>query len=334
MTSLGGQLKKIRESKGLSISELSAVSKINVRFLQALEAGEFKTLPGNAFIRGFIKSYAKYCGGNEQKLLADYEALMKQQRGPEIQLLPPKKSTAALQLDLTQIIPLAGLALLLIVSVSVISYFRVGGRSFKSESGAKNAITQTPPPAASAESSQTQSSTWPPVLPNDSVGAAKSNGEAPAGSTQNVSPAVPAADENIQSKESDAARDGARPADNQSSAPPKGTSAQATTANSKPADSGRSAVKENPGSFTLQIVAKENSWISVKRDGEEVLRRMMRPKEQVQFNAKSRFDVVCGNAAGVSLFVDGKPMPPLGGAGQVKSVSFERPAKPATEQIP
>jgi hypothetical protein len=54
----------------------------------------------------------------------------------------------------------------------------------------------------------------------------------------------------------------------------------------------------------------------------------MLSKETLHFTAKEKLEIVCGNAGGVTFTVDGKPQPPLGRSGEVKSVTYERSARP------
>ncbi|MCC6864652.1 MAG: helix-turn-helix domain-containing protein [Ignavibacteria bacterium] len=65
-------LKKLRELKGISIAEISAESRINIKFLQQLENGDFTFQP-ETYIRSFIKAYAKALNENETQILNDYD---------------------------------------------------------------------------------------------------------------------------------------------------------------------------------------------------------------------------------------------------------------------
>jgi cytoskeleton protein RodZ len=73
MASFGENLQREREMRGVTLQEISAATKISVRFLQALEAEEFTKLPGGIFTRSFIRAYAKYLGLDEDRLLAEYQ---------------------------------------------------------------------------------------------------------------------------------------------------------------------------------------------------------------------------------------------------------------------
>jgi cytoskeleton protein RodZ len=53
----GSYLKHERELRGVSLEEISGATKIHIRFLQALEDNQFDELPGEVFIKGYIRSY-------------------------------------------------------------------------------------------------------------------------------------------------------------------------------------------------------------------------------------------------------------------------------------
>lgn len=86
MASFGENLQREREMRGVTLQEISAATKISVRFLQALEGEEFAKLPGGIFTRSFIRAYAKYLGLDEERVLAEYQ-LVAQPR-PERQSHP------------------------------------------------------------------------------------------------------------------------------------------------------------------------------------------------------------------------------------------------------
>lgn len=65
-------LKKLREIKGISIAEISAETRINSKFLNLMESGVFDFQP-DAYIRSFLKEYARAIDEDEKKLLSDYD---------------------------------------------------------------------------------------------------------------------------------------------------------------------------------------------------------------------------------------------------------------------
>jgi cytoskeleton protein RodZ len=70
----GARLKKIREQRGLTLDQVSLSTKIGVRFLRALEDEHFEQLPGGIFNKGFVRSYARMIGTDEEQAIADYLA--------------------------------------------------------------------------------------------------------------------------------------------------------------------------------------------------------------------------------------------------------------------
>ena len=50
--------------------EISSATKISLRFLEAIEREDFSKLPGGIFSRSFIRSYARYLGLDEERVLA------------------------------------------------------------------------------------------------------------------------------------------------------------------------------------------------------------------------------------------------------------------------
>jgi cytoskeletal protein RodZ len=68
----GQDLKKLRELKGISIAEISAESRINPKFLSNIENGNFDFQP-EAYIRSFIKAFARALDENENQMLNEYD---------------------------------------------------------------------------------------------------------------------------------------------------------------------------------------------------------------------------------------------------------------------
>jgi transcriptional regulator with XRE-family HTH domain len=76
MIPIGQDLKRERELRGISLKEIAESTKINIRFLKALEEDQLDVLPGKFFTRGIIRGYAKYLGLEEESVLNKYhEAL-------------------------------------------------------------------------------------------------------------------------------------------------------------------------------------------------------------------------------------------------------------------
>ncbi len=92
-TSLGGQLRLAREARGVTLRQISDHTRISMRYLEAIEADDYKYLPGGIFNRSFIKAYAKYVEFDEDEALEIYSR-MARERGdsPEEVLTTPQRS--------------------------------------------------------------------------------------------------------------------------------------------------------------------------------------------------------------------------------------------------
>jgi cytoskeleton protein RodZ len=66
---VGQQLRQARQTKNLSLEQISRATYIRVRFLEALEAGQLDQLPSLAQARGFLRTYAKYLGLDPDTLI-------------------------------------------------------------------------------------------------------------------------------------------------------------------------------------------------------------------------------------------------------------------------
>ena len=74
MGSFGDRLRREREMRGITLDEIAESTKISRRHLEALEKEDFDSLPGGVFNRGFVRSYARYLGIDEDQAVADYSA--------------------------------------------------------------------------------------------------------------------------------------------------------------------------------------------------------------------------------------------------------------------
>lgn len=73
MSDLGQQLKEARLARGLSLDDVQEMTKIRKRYLEAIEAGDYKVLPGSFYVRAFIKTYAEAVGVSSEELLNEHQ---------------------------------------------------------------------------------------------------------------------------------------------------------------------------------------------------------------------------------------------------------------------
>lgn len=67
-------LAALRESRGVTLEHVAAVTKIALRYLQAIEAAEFRKLPGGVYDISYIRQYAREIGFDPSALLDFYRS--------------------------------------------------------------------------------------------------------------------------------------------------------------------------------------------------------------------------------------------------------------------
>jgi cytoskeletal protein RodZ len=70
----GDNLRREREMRGVSLSEICTATKIGTRMLDAIETERFERLPGGVFNAAFVRQYARYLGLDEDRTVAEFMA--------------------------------------------------------------------------------------------------------------------------------------------------------------------------------------------------------------------------------------------------------------------
>lgn len=71
---LGDLLRETREQKNLSLEDAEKGTNIRKLYIKAIEDGDYDKLPGEVFLKGFMKTYAKFLGLDGQKIIEQYKA--------------------------------------------------------------------------------------------------------------------------------------------------------------------------------------------------------------------------------------------------------------------
>lgn len=72
LSAFSEELKKIRESKDISLQEISNKTRIDLKFLKAMESGDFEVLP-EVYLKAFLKEYAKAIDLDPKKTTDKYD---------------------------------------------------------------------------------------------------------------------------------------------------------------------------------------------------------------------------------------------------------------------
>ena len=74
LAQLGSILRLKRQDRNLSLEQVATLTRIRLRYLQAIEAGELDELPEPIYIQGFIKQYAEVLGLDGTELASSFPA--------------------------------------------------------------------------------------------------------------------------------------------------------------------------------------------------------------------------------------------------------------------
>jgi cytoskeleton protein RodZ len=134
--SIGEQLRLAREERGIGLREICDQTRISVHYLEAIEANDYKRLPGGVFNRSFIKAYARCVGYDERQAIEGYTRYLREhgESGDEVNTTPMHSKVytdtpATRSPVLTVLLAVLILALLTAAALAALHWFqnRTGG---------------------------------------------------------------------------------------------------------------------------------------------------------------------------------------------------------------
>jgi cytoskeleton protein RodZ len=298
-STFGEHLKREREMRGVSLEEISAATRISVRFLEALENEHWAQLPGGIFNRGFIRSVARFLGMDEDGLVAEY-ALETRER-PEIAVWtkePVRKRKNWFGI---------------IATIVVVGLLIAGGWYVHREYGASISAWHARHPLFQTVMAKLRHKRAAPAP--DSA----ESTEAPALSEQQEPATEQAATEgNSPHGVNETAGTSKNPArSGQATAAPPGSS-KAQTAN------GATAATDNSGEMELKVEAGETSTVTVSADGKVVFSGKLEALKTLTLHAENSFTVSASKSNAVLLELNGKTVPPLGPPNEPGKITLTR----------
>ena len=118
--SLGQQLAQIRQGLGLNLAEVSRQINVSVKYLEAIEIGQYDQLPGEVYAKNFLKVYARFLGRDCQEYLKQYQSehklFRKTKSSQTADFSQPVKRVSRLNLLVTPRIVRSAIVLLLVVA--------------------------------------------------------------------------------------------------------------------------------------------------------------------------------------------------------------------------
>jgi cytoskeleton protein RodZ len=292
MTSIGETLRRERLKRNLELGPIAQELKISARFLEAIEAGQFDKLPGGVFTRSFIVQYARLLGLDEEEIAGELRRTL--DPPPEVPefVEAPKPADSAIRVPPVEEWEGVGKsrfrwssslsAAALVVAVILVC----SGLYTWWQHTRRLAPAHESPPVAAVQPTPPPAPVEQPPSPADRPSMAPTATQPPSGAP------VPAPST-------------AQPA------PP----ATAAPRPPVPASNPNAAVR-------VELTADEPVWVLVRSDGKYFFSGTLAAKESRTFEATGTVLLRLGNAGGVTITLNGKPVGPVGPKGQVRTVQF------------
>jgi cytoskeleton protein RodZ len=322
MTPIGETLRRERLRKNLDLNQVSSQLKIAPRFLEAIEEEQFDRLPGTVFAKAFVRQYARVLGLEEEELAGQVKQLLEppapeppfpqtQQENGTIHLAPLEEwesAGAEHEFKWPSWIPATGLVIVAMLGCSFVYAWWQRDRhtvSAQTANVVSKATVQSAPVSPPPGSAATPPAAGEPQTPAAADGTVPATSEKPqAGKPE---PAVP----------------GTSPPNGQVSAPPTAEPTAATvpqTADAKP-ETPAPAINPN-ASVHVEVSADEDVWVSARADGKYLFSRTLGAHESRKLDGADTITLRLGNAGGVNIKLNGRPIGPIGGKGQTRTLQF------------
>ncbi len=343
METIGQHLRREREQRAIDLDTVATQTRINLTYLVALESDRFDRFPSEVFAKGFLRSYARCLGLDEEQALrlfaASSESFYHQKEEAQKEIRHQTEETVARMVRRTRLgrifmaaAVVGAFSLVYVINAWQMAAHRVGPPPSES------ADVPEPVPLAPAVEVNPE----PVVLPGPP------EPQRPIAPPEAAAPvAVPATKPVAKSKPVPSKPESVLPPPS----PPEAQPAPATEAkpgptppSNAPAVDASPALRVQPPAvnvpttlarlsepirsaepLTLMIEATDAGWVSARIDGAEMKEVFLEPGERVLWKAADGFVVNLGNAGGVRIEFNGKLLGPLGSKGAVvKGIQLSR----------
>jgi cytoskeletal protein RodZ len=301
MDSIGDFFKQVRETKGLTVEEVASKTRIRTDFVKALEEGNFAKLPDQVFARGFVRSYARSLGLDEEDAIhrfiqsagAFYEKQDERER-LKVRQAEEERKRRANRKAVAIAIGIAILTLIILLS--------------REQSSLLVRRTQSEPPSTAAKR------VTPPETGKVDV-PVRGEPESLAGPAKTKAQDTPVPPHTTARSEANAGRGTAPSTAAVPAQPQAAASTHAPEAGLGPLSLEQATHAEEP--LVLDLEATELSWVVIQVDGGSPQEALLRPGEKAKWKGQDQFMLTLGNAGGVKAELNGKPQKPFGPSGKV-----------------
>lgn len=317
----GRYLQQLRRGKEIPLEGVSQVTKIRLVVLQQIENEDLKALPTPTITKGFIRAFADAVGADQDEALKRYDAAL------SAQVLKIQAQTAS-QPKPRPVWRNLLLAMVLIAVLIALSLYLVNLPARSKPAGPAQMPEPQETPQAPVSPAQMPEAQKTPQAPADEEARPAPLPEAQKAAEEDE--ATTLVDTTVQQVEdtktpgvvvekvgetppADTVAGDTAVAEEALPTPVPGDVSEATKD-----DLGTEAAAEPPGQkLVLEVIAADLTYLKVTADDAEPREFMVQPGRRLIFDARHRFQLVIGNAAGVELRLNGKAVSVPGGSGKV-----------------
>jgi cytoskeletal protein RodZ len=122
---IGNSLREARLRQNLDFGSVEAGTKIRSKYVQALEAERFEVLPGETYVKGFLRTYAEFLGLDGQLYVDEYNSRFASAEEPLTASSPPRQRRELHRVGDSNLVVVA-LAAIVAVTILVVVAFGFG----------------------------------------------------------------------------------------------------------------------------------------------------------------------------------------------------------------
>ncbi|NRD78909.1 helix-turn-helix domain-containing protein [Bacillus sp. BRMEA1] len=271
MTELGNRLKEARLEKNLSLDDLQSMTKIQKRYLIGIEEGNYSSMPGNFYVRAFIKQYAETLGLNPEEIFETYKSEIPASHNedvPQLSRVKTQKTISEGNARVFDILPKVLIAVFVIGVAGIFYYFishhsgSISNQSSKKDNEPVKVITNK-------------------VKANETDTADKKDSQNTANQAKKDNPSPPAVQQQVKQEVSVVQSSGRN-----------------TTYSVK-----------NTSKFVVKLVSRGTTWVSIKTgSGKSVFQGMLTKgtseSQTADLSAETMAVIKVGNAADTDIYVN------------------------------
>ena len=286
-------LKHERELRGIPLEEIANTTKVHMRFLTALENNNFDEFPGEVFIKGYIRSYAKSIGANVETILSAYDECVGKQRLENLQQVQTDKGLRLSRKTGFRRYLLLGISLAgtILAGVYIMDTYKTPVKKTGQDSAV---FTKKDFSEQGFSSAETPENTKPDQAAEESESGLNPPPADVSGEEDKPPPPQASA---IRTESKKEAVSGPTGDDKASLKNPSAEKSEAASGGSE---------KSVGEPMRLRIRSKESSWFNVMADNSKQADFILSAGETKSFSGKESFTITIGNRKGAELTLNGR----------------------------